>query len=206
LSLRHLFLFLAGTGIGMLVCGRRDEVVGVTLLDESAPQFDFALREHLPVEAPPHVVYAALTRFDSARPRMIDGTTPPLRPRTGVPGFDEILATANWVVLGRRPGTELVLGAAGRFWTPFMDWQDLTAGEFATFARPRRAKIAISFGVHSCGLGRTLLTFEARTMATDRVAYGWADWYWHTIRPTARLVVRGLLRRIRCGSTLAPTS
>jgi hypothetical protein len=84
-----------------------------------------------------------------------------------------------------------------------MDWQSLTAGEFATFSRPRRAKIAISFAVHPYGLGRTLLTFQARSVASDPVAYRWADWYWHTVRPTARLVVRGLLRRIRCRTALA---
>jgi hypothetical protein len=174
-----------------------DEVIRVTVLDDCAPRFDFTVREHLAVEAPPGAAFAPLRQLDAAHPEVLGVAVPPERPRAGVPGFDEILTTANWVVLGRRAGVEIVLGAAGRFWTPFMDWQAIKPESFETFARPRRGTIAISFVVRPYGLARTLLTFEARARATDAVAYRWADWYWHTIKPTARMVIRDLLHGIR---------
>jgi hypothetical protein len=183
-----------------------DEVIPVTVLDGCAPRFDFTMREHLTVEALPAATFVPLGRLGSAQPQVFGlavPPVPPVRPSAGVPGFDEILATANWAVLGRRAGVEVVLGAAGRFWTPFMDWQTITPEDFATFARPRRATIAISLGVRPYGLTRTLLTFEARARATDPVAYRWADWYWHTIKPTARLVIRDLLHGVRHAASQA---
>ncbi|WAL68858.1 hypothetical protein ORV05_14175 [Amycolatopsis cynarae] len=179
----------------------------MTLLDETAPLFDFALREHLVVDAVPELTYQAMNRqLEESRPRLIPDFARPLRPRRGVPGFDEILAGARWVELGRRPGAEILLGAAGRFWTPYMEWQSVTLSEFRTFSRPRRARLAVSLSVCSYGVGQSLLTFEARALTTDRVAYHWADWYWHIIKPTARVVVRGLLRRIRHAAAPVPVS
>lgn len=190
----------------LLVSGKRRWSV-VTLLDETAPLFDFALREHLVVDAVPDVTYQVLSRQLAApRPQLIRDLARPLRPRRGVPGFDEILARAQWVELGRRPGAEIVLGAAGRFWTPYMEWQPITLSEFHTFSRPRRARLAVSLRVRGYGTGKSLLTFEVRAVTTDRVAYRWADWYWHLIRPTARVVVRGLLRRIRHATVPVPAS
>ncbi|GAB2957599.1 hypothetical protein GCM10017788_76260 [Amycolatopsis acidiphila] len=165
-----------------------------TLLDQFTPRFDFALREHVLVDGRPDETYEKF----SALPEVFGwalGVPLPLRPRDCAPGFDEILANGRWTVLGRRPDREIVVGAAGRFWTSFSDWQNVTAQEFPTFSRPRRGTIAIAFVHRPYGEEQTLLTFEARATTTDEVAYRWADWYWHTIKPTARLVVRQVLRR-----------
>ncbi|HVW44058.1 MAG TPA: hypothetical protein VHC18_22175 [Amycolatopsis sp.] len=164
------------------------------LLDELAPRFDFALREHIAVEAPGPVVYSALAGSGTRRCRC---GVPTVRPRRNVPGFDELLTSARWVPLGRRPGEEIVTGAAGRFWTPYMDWCPLTPAEFAVFDRPCRATIAVSLSVGDCGAGRCVLSFEARVRATDAVAFRWADWYWHQVRPSAGVVVRDLLHSVR---------
>jgi len=171
------------------------EPVAPTLLDEFTPNFEFALREHVLVTAGPARADEILRRF-SVSPSGLFGWLPPvpMRPCLSAPGFDELLAHGRWTVLGHRPGEGVVLGAAGRFWTAFSDWQPIAAEEFATYARPRRATIAIAITHTACG-PRSLLTFEARATTTDAVAYRWADWYWHTIRPTARLVIREVLSR-----------
>jgi hypothetical protein len=168
------------------------------LLDEFTPNFDFASAEHVVVDAPPEQTYHALGHGGPAA-EVLDWARPPVapRPHASVPAFEDLLRCGHWVVLGEQPHREIVLGAAGRFWTPFMDWQTITPEGFETFVRPRRGTIAISFGVRPCGLTRTLLTFEARARATDAVAYRWADWYWHTIKPTARLVIRDMLHGVR---------
>lgn len=60
----------------------------------------------------------------------------------------------------------------------------------------RRGTIALAFVHRPYGEEQTLLTFEARATTTDQVAYRWADWHGHTIKPTARPVVRRVLRRV----------
>ncbi|GHF74032.1 hypothetical protein FHX82_002078 [Amycolatopsis bartoniae] len=165
-----------------------------TLLDQFTPHYDFMLREHLLVHARPEETYE---RF-SVLPEVFDwsfGVPVPLRPHECAPGFDEILANGRWTELGRRQDEEIVLGTAGRFWTSFSDWQQVSAQEFPTFSRPRRGTIAIAFVHRPYGEEQTLVTFEARATTTDAVAYRWADWYWHTIKPTARLVIREVLRQ-----------
>jgi hypothetical protein len=168
------------------------------LLDQFTPRYDFMLREHLVVEGTPPTTCEMLARFSASPPQVFDwvlGVPMPLRPRASAPGFDEILVNGRWTVLGLRPEQEIVLGAAGRFWTSFSDWQKVSASEFPTFSRPRRGTIAIAIAHQPYGENQTLLTFEARATTTDEVAYRWADWYWQTVKPTARLVVRQILRR-----------
>ncbi|WP_435159223.1 hypothetical protein [Amycolatopsis sacchari] len=169
------------------------EQIAPTLLDEFTPRFDFAFREHLLVQGRPEQTYRRFGELPGAFQRALDRTVPP-RPRRCAPGFDEILTKGRWTVLASSPGEEVVLGAAGRFWTPFCDWQQVSAQEFATYSRRRRGTIAISIGHRPYGDELTLMTFEARATTTDAVAYRWADWYWQTVKPTARLVVREVLR------------
>lgn len=174
----------------------------VTVLDEFTPRFDFDLREHMAIEADPATVFATVAAPD---PSLLAVTRHPLRPRPSVPGFDEVLAGAPWTVLGQRAGHEIVFGAGGRFWTPFMDWQRLDTDTFGAFDGPRRASLAIGFALLPYGEHRTLLTFEARTTCSDEVAFHWAEWYWHTVRPTARIVIRGLLQRVQLRINSVPS-
>ncbi|GAB2996644.1 hypothetical protein LWP59_18610 [Amycolatopsis acidiphila] len=175
----------------------------MSLLDECAARFDFVVREHHAATVSPSQVWAALPGLLADPPRLFGGAAVPNRQRAGIAGFDELLSTARWVLL-RRDANEVVLGAAGRFWTPFMDWQQLSAEEFTTFSRPRRATIAVSLAVLSYGRGQQLLTFEARVRSTDAIAFRWADWYWQSIRASARLVVRDLLRDVHRAAETVP--
>ena len=165
------------------------------LLDEHVPRYDLFAREHRVLAVPPERVWPSLRPLLEDPPSVLEETGFPVRVRAGVANFDEVLSTACWVRLGRDE-REVVLGAAGRFWTPFMDWQRLSADEFVTFSRPRRATIAVAVSVRPYTGGRTLLSFEARVRATDAIAFRWADWYWHAIRPSARLTIQDLLRAL----------
>ncbi|HVV12787.1 hypothetical protein [Amycolatopsis sp.] len=174
------------------------ENIAQGLLDQFAPSYEFVLREHLLVGLPATRIADSLHRFGADPTDMFGwvlGVPMPLRPNSSSPGFDEILSNGRWTKLGERPGEEVVFGAAGRFWTSFSDWQRVSAQEFSTFARPRRGTIAISLSYRPYRDTRTLLTFEARAKTTDDIAYRWAAWYWQAVKPTARLVVRQVLRR-----------
>jgi hypothetical protein len=72
----------------------------------------------------------------------------------------------GWMLLGERPGRELVLGGVGHFWTPSIRWRDVPADRFAAFDEPGWAAIAWGFQLSPAG-GRTLLVTECRTRATD---------------------------------------
>ncbi|NKQ58612.1 hypothetical protein HFP15_37785 [Amycolatopsis sp. K13G38] len=172
------------------------EPVAPTLLDEFTPRFEFSLQEHALVSVGPARAEKMLRRLNVSPVRLLDGVYPvPMRPRPSTPGFDELLVNGRWTVLGYRVGESVVFGAAGRFWTVFSDWQPITPAQFVSYSRPRRGTIAVAISHLPCGPRQTLLTFEARATTTDEVAHRWADWYWHSVRPTAHLVIREVLRR-----------
>jgi two-component system response regulator DevR len=174
------------------------------LLDEFAPNRDFALTEHLVVGAPPDATYAAVAplRDENLRSRALRSLTwarglpVRARPHETAPAFEEILVRGKWVLLGERPGREIVLGAAGRFWTPFLKWHDITPEEFATYGRPRSGTIALAFSVRPYEREQSLLTFGTRITVLDPVARRWAQSYWRAIRPSAALVARQILHAV----------
>lgn len=164
----------------------------MSLLDMCAPRYDFSLREHRIAKAGPDRVWAAAPSLRSVRPRLLPRPDFPFRPAADLPGFDEVLASAPWQRLATGEN-EVVMGAAGRFWTPFMDWHRVGPGEFDMFDRPCRATLAVSVSLWSYDPGRTLLTWEARARATDNTGFRWADWYWSRVRPTAKVIMRELV-------------
>lgn len=53
------------------------------------------------------------------------------------------------------------------FWGGETRWRDTEASDFAFFAEPGLARIACNFSLRPYGAGRTLVSYEARTQATD---------------------------------------
>ncbi|GHF37560.1 hypothetical protein FHX82_006374 [Amycolatopsis bartoniae] len=179
------------------------------MLDHYAPDGDFGFAEHLLVTAPPAATYAVAGQVrggDLRSPALraltwARGLPVRLRPYEDVPAFEEILLGARWVLLGERPGRELVLGAAGRFWTPTPRWDDVTRDGFRTYARPRSGTVALAFRVLPCDRDQSLLTFETRLTVRDAVARRWAEVYWHRVKPAARLVARQILHAVHAEAT-----
>jgi hypothetical protein len=87
------------------------------------------------------------------------------------------------VPLGERPGREIVLGAAARFWTPQLSPHDVTPDQFARYHRPRCGPIAPAFAVLPFEREQSLLSFDAWVNAHDLAARRWAEPYWHTVKP-----------------------
>jgi hypothetical protein len=101
---------------------------------------------------------------------------------------------AHWVLLGERPGWEIVLGPAGRFWRP--RWDDVGPRELQRYDRPRSATIALACTVLPVERGQTLLSFATAVTVPGPVARRWVDLYWQRVRPVARLVARQLLHAL----------
>ena len=183
-------------------------------LDDLMPTFDATRIEHRVVEAPPAVVYAATIRADLVesvrRNRVVTGLfavragaerlVSTLRggPATEPPDMatmrlGDLPEHGEWVRLAEDPPHELAFGAIGRFWGGATSWKQIDAAEFPSFATPGFAKIAASISLRPYGGKRTLVIYEARTLATDDGARRSFLRYWNLVSPGVGIVMRSAL-------------
>lgn len=179
------------------------------LIDAALPRWDVVSRHHTRVAAPPAYVYRAARGLDlRAAPLMrtlfLLRSLPGLLPRAGrrqAPlgsTLDGLLRT-GFVVLGERPGEELLLGLVGRFWTPGGDIQRVTPPEFAAWDRPGFARAAWNFTVAPAGDGATRLATETRVKCTDEASARRFRRYWRVVGPFSGLIRREMLWTLRRG-------
>jgi hypothetical protein len=161
------------------------------LLDRLAPHYDATRREHLVVDGDVPTIYAAVLRADFLRSvtdnpavRMLFAARSTAehaaalatrRPFAEPPPPDtmrlaDMPARGEWVRLGDTRPHEVAFGAVGRFWGGRTAWEEIDADDFATFERPGFAKVACNLSLRPYGSHRTLVSYEARTVATDRRA------------------------------------
>lgn len=184
------------------------------LIDEVLPEFDATIAEHIVVDAPCDGVYEAAREMDflqvhsptvdalmfvrglpervgrRLRRRPPPPPPPSMRLADMFDGSADEDVLPGWVALGESPGRELVFGAIGRIWQPDIDWRSVPAEDFREFNEPGYAKIAAGFSVRSYGADRTLLSYEARTVATDAAARTKFLRYWSLVGRFVRIVMR----------------
>ncbi|MQA93956.1 MAG: hypothetical protein GEV11_04675 [Streptosporangiales bacterium] len=171
------------------------------LIDEVLPEYDATIVEFRLVEAAPEVAYASVAGFDpkSVHSAALDGlfalrdlawrfARAAKNAETGDPDV--------WTKLGERPGRELVVGTAGRFWTPRVEWRSVTAEAFGRLNEPGIGRIAVGFAVRPYGTARTLISYEARTSLPDERSRSAFLAYWLLVRGPAAVVMRTQLRTI----------
>ena len=100
----------------------------------------------------------------------------------------------DWLRLGARPGEEFVFGALGRFWSGRTAWERVSAEQFVEFSTPGYAKIAANLSFREYGAAQTLVSYEARTAATDAESRAQFLRYWRVVDPFVGVVMRGTLR------------
>jgi hypothetical protein len=184
------------------------------LIDDYMPSFDAVERHVVVVRAPPAEVYATLRTVDfsdsavirtllalRALPGRLAGTRtggapPEARPRARPALTLDTVLRSGFVVLAEAPGRELLLGVAGRFWTP-------TGSRFATDGErfrgpmpPGTARAAWNFTVHADPRGTRLAT-ETRVQCADRASRRRFRAYWLLVRPFSGLIRRRMLAAIR---------
>jgi hypothetical protein len=201
-------------------------------IDEVMPRFDVNVVQYIVVNAGPHETYQAVLDADlmdnplthlmiAARDvpnrlrrskRSAAATQPTVKARQR-PTFrmrDAAEKAPGWVTLRDEPGVELLAGLVGQFWHRDYGIVDVQPEQFASFDRPGYAKTVAGFALHPHGEGRTLLTYESRTVTTDAAARRRFAVYWLALRPFVRLMLRGALvsmkRHAEHGSTSRPTS
>jgi hypothetical protein len=97
--------------------------------------------------------------------------------------------------LGEHPGEEVVVGAIGRFWSPFGN-RPRVVEDFGEFGEPGYAKAAMNFGVGPEGEGTRIKT-ETRVVGTDAAASRKFRRYWLLIRLGSGAIRRSWLNAIR---------
>ncbi len=187
------------------------------LLDDLMPSYDATRVEHRIVTAGPAEVFTAAEEAD-----FLDAVrgNPAVRAMFTLRGAAESVASAvrgrrphdspepeslrladlplqgEWVLLGRDPPDEIAFGAIGRFWGGDTRWEAIEAARFGTFDRPGFARIACNLTLRAYGEGRTLISYEARTSATDEASRRAFLRYWRVVSPFVGLVMRSTLRVI----------
>lgn len=187
------------------------------LIDSFMGDFDFSRVEHIVVRAPTDATYRAARELDLmtvggplmkalmwARdmPRRLRRKPAPPWPERAT--LDDLDSGGDWVLLGDRPGSEVVFGVVGTFWRPNIVWRRVEAPDFAAFAEPGWGKIAANFSVRPYGAGRTLLVYEARTRLTDPRSRTRFRWYWTAASPFIGVVLRSALRTIKHDAEARP--
>jgi len=186
------------------------EIDDRTLIEQAIPSPDYVLDAEMVLPVPASVAFDAVSGFDltdirepaartmlwlRALPERLRRRVPPRRPTRFT--LDDLVIGTDWLLLGRRPGRDVALGAVGRFWTPVVSWEPVTPEEFATFDKPGMAKIAMSFTVLPYGEHRSVVAHEVRIMFFDDPTRSTFDLYWWTVRPFVKIVLRGMLHTIR---------
>lgn len=168
-------------------------------LDELMPDFDATRIEHRVVEGGGEAVYKAVRRADfmntwreKRAARALMGMRVEVeRLAARVRGTDfreveepesmrlaDLPAQGEWVLLAEDPPHEIVFGVVGRFWAGETIWRD---SDFSL--RP--------YGEHC-----TLVSYEARTKATDPESRAAFLRYWRLVSPMAGVVLRAQLSEV----------
>jgi len=184
------------------------------LLDQIVPTWDATRVEHRVVDGARARVYAAalvvdfldvprevpavrsLVALRSAGERVVSAARRTPRPPDMAPPsmrLEDLADEGDWVGLGRDDGVEIAFGAVGQFWGGRTEWRTIAAGDFASFAEPGFAKIGANLSFRDYG-DRTLVSYEARTVATDAAARAAFLRYWRVVSPFVGVVMRGTLR------------
>lgn len=181
------------------------------LLDRYLPKYDITEAHAVVVDADMDLTWQAVRRSDLSRSAMIrsllelrslpnrlhgvlrrrpsEASHPPLT-------LDD-MERAGFLLLGERPGHEIVFGSVVQPWKAVTDDEpalQVEAGRFAAFDTPGYVKVAFNIRVEPYGSGRALITTETRTAATDPTSFRRFARYWMLVGPFSALIRRLMLR------------
>ena len=186
------------------------------LIDDCLPRYDAVERHRIEVNAPSGLVYDAAVNLDLSdsgivrtlfRLREMPGCLRSRHSRTRQLGLTlHDLIENGFVVLGERPGEEIVLGVVGRFWTPQGGIKHVDATTFAAFSSPDYAKAVWNFSVRESADAKAELTTETRVLCLDDSSRWKFKLYWTLVAPFSGLIRMEALRSIKRAAEAKATS
>jgi hypothetical protein len=182
------------------------------LIDQFMPTYDLAIVYSRVFRAPPQQCFDTVVNFDLFQ-------LPAFRVLIGARGLPFRLADAlrrrgdqaeasspptfrlrdmpsiGWMLLGERPGAELVFGQISKPWKPRggAPSQQVTRAEFAGFDQPGFAKLVESTRVDPYGERASIVTTETRVRCTDPDSLRRFQRYWLVAGPCSQLLRRTAL-------------
>jgi hypothetical protein len=183
------------------------------LIDKFLPQFDAVESHTTIVRAPADRVWAAIRTTDfgespvvrallaaRAVPAMLAAPRAALSrvrdPSRAPVTLDDAFAH-GFVLLAEQPNRELLLGVAGRFWSPNGGVCRVDPVTFTRFQEPGAAQAAWNFTIRPLVGNKTMLTTETRVRCTDERGRFRFRLYWVVVRPFSGLLRLMMLRTIK---------
>jgi hypothetical protein len=193
--------------------GRRPLPAEPLLIDQFLPTYDLAVVHSRVFRAPPEQCFNTVVDFDLFQLRafrvligargLLQRLADALRRRGDQVGMSSSptfrlrdLPAKGWMVLGERPGVELVFGQVGQPWKPRggTPAEPVTRTEFAAFDGPGFAKLVESTRVDPYGERAAIVTTETRVSCTDPDSRRRFRRYWLVAGPCSQLLRRTALR------------
>lgn len=166
------------------------------LIDEFMPKYDFIETHDIEIRASREKVFDLINKIDLSD-SIIIRTLLFLR---GMPSDKHLkisdLRKSNFEILGVRENRELLVGLAGKFWTPYGNLQKINADNFREFDKEGFAKAVWNFSVVG-NSDETRLTTETRVRCLDDASRRSFGFYWTFIQPFSGLIRREMLRIVK---------
>ena len=165
------------------------------LIDEFLPGYDFEEKHEIKISAPATAVYAAIQQVDFSESFIVRWLLR-LRGMSGEAVSLRNLEYSRFKILGEVVNKEVLIGLAGRFWTPWGDLQKVDASNFREFEKPGYAKAVWNFSLDDLNAG-TRLTTKTRIRCLDDGSRRSFGFYWTFIQPFSGLIRMEMLKTIR---------
>ncbi|MGO9148236.1 MAG: hypothetical protein ACLP1E_06480 [Acidimicrobiales bacterium] len=195
----------------------------VMLLDRHLPHYDVTETHAVVIDADADLTWQAVRRSDLSRSAvtrvLLDLRSLPNRlyavikkrpsEQARPPLTLDDMERAGFVLLGERPGHEIVFGTVVQPWKSVTDDEPVprvAADRFASFDTPGYVKVAFNVRVQPYGSGRTLITTETRIAATDPTSLRRFARYWLLVGPFSALIRRLMLRIVKSDAERRPGS
>ena len=165
------------------------------LIDEFLPEYDFVETHSIAVDASAASVYAAANEVDFSDSFIVRWLLR-LRGMSGEAVSLKNLEYSRFKILGETLNKELLIGLAGKFWTPWGDLQRVDATNFREFDKAGYAKAVWNFSLDGSA-NETNLTTETRIRCLDDGSRRSFGFYWTFIQPFSGLIRMEMLKTIK---------
>lgn len=165
------------------------------LIDDFLPTYDFVETHGISIHAGAGEIYRVANEIDFSESFLIRSLFF-LRGLATEKVTLESLKRSRFEILGETPGSEILLGLVGRFWTANGDLKKIDAESFKRFATAGYAKAVWNFALRPEG-SAVRLTTETRIKCTDAESRRWFGFYWMFVRPFSGLIRLEMLRLIK---------
>ena len=171
------------------------------LIDDFLPKYDVRERHRVRVRAPIRKVYSAARELDLREAKL----SMFLFRLRGFPSgknaptcfkLDDFLKM-RFILLGEKVNEELLLGLAGRFWTPSGELRRLDAPSFRDFNESGYAKAVWNFSLSELPDKTVLLETETRVLCLDEGSRRRFRIYWLFVGTFSGLIRKEILEAVK---------